>query len=354
MRTRLTTLFLIGCLTACAAPSPDGTDLPQTLERTYDRPVQIATTPLGNSNFEQLVLSIGSARYAAYLRRGRNGAPLLVMIQGSGCEPVFSNLGGGQYSGTAGQDVVAGLSSGRHHVLIVEKPHAGKSDGGEQGDCSEAFRRQHSLENWTRAVDLVSSAVRDELKAPAGIRVIGLSEGAIVAAHLAASQRAVSHVAFISGHGCHQLDDMLVRARRDWLLENPNAGTEAKQSGVAETLKQSEADLRRIFANPGDSDTDIWGQTPLFWSTFGLACPATDLAASDADVFIAYGTQDEQITADGLEEIVTRRIVAGKDVATHRIVGGSHVLAVEGDENPYARLIEAFRLALDWMDPQPL
>ncbi len=147
---------------------------------------------------------------------------------------------------------------------------------------------------------------------------------------------------------------MLVRARRDWLLENQDAGTDAKQEGVAETLRQSESDLRRIFASPEDSTTNIWGQTPLFWSTFGMACPATDLAASDADVFIAYGTQDEQITADGLEEIVTRRIVAGKDVTTHRVVGGSHVLSVEGDENPYARLIETFRLALDWMDPKPL
>ncbi|WP_298917802.1 alpha/beta fold hydrolase [uncultured Algimonas sp.] len=348
------TLFLIGCLTACNAALSGRTDLPQAQEKPSDQPVRIATTPLGVSDFERLDLTFGSAQYAAYLRRGRNGAPLLVMIQGSGCEPVFSNLGDGRYSGTAGQDVVASLSGERHHVLIVEKPHAGQSDGGEQGDCSEAFRRQHSLENWTHTVDLVSSAVHDELQALAGIRVIGLSEGAIVAAHLAASQTAVSHVAFISGHGCHQLDDMLVRARRDWLLENQDAGTDAKQEGVAETLRQSESDLRRIFASPEDSTTNIWGQTPLFWSTFGMACPATDLAASDADVFIAYGTQDEQITADGLEEIVTRRIVAGKDVTTHRVVGGSHVLSVEGDENPYARLIETFRLALDWMDPKPL
>lgn len=278
----------------------------------------------------------GDAPVRYYLAPSPEGPrPLLVVLQGSGCEPVFAQTSDG-YSASAGQDIVHQLAGGRYAVLVIDKPNAGGASGGETGACSAAFNRAHSLPNWTSAIGrTVDAALRDpRVDARAGVRLMGLSEGAIVAARVARERRDVNHVAFISGFGCDQWGDMLVVARR------------TSEAEIAET----EAGLRAVAAAPNAGDRFFAGQTHLFWSSFGRACPAADLAASRADVFVAYGTEDEQIDANGVEAIPAALIAAGRDVRMHRVAGGSHVLNT-ADTPPFANLVGVFSEALEWMAP---
>jgi pimeloyl-ACP methyl ester carboxylesterase len=245
---------------------------------------------------------------------------------------------------TAGQDLVFGLASGRFAVLVVEKPGASVPATGETGTaggCSEEFRRRHSLWEWAACISGAIDAARQrpEVDGRAPVRIMGLSEGAITAARLARERPDVSHIAFISGFGCDQWRDMLVIARRS--APNPAEALAA--------VARTEVGLRDIAYNPADPNRFFEGQTYVFWSTFGRACPAADLAAASADVLVAYGTADEQIDPDGVEAIPAARIAVGKPVTMRRIVGGDHVLNTPGSA-PFANLLGVFAESLDWME----
>ncbi len=290
-----------------------------------------------------LVGDAGGTHY--YLAPGEGQRPLLVLIQGSGCEPVFVENGEG-YRATAGQDLVHMLAGGRFAVLVAEKAgveplKARTGADGTAADCAAAFLAGHSLDSWT---DRLSSAI-DEAKASAvvdaaaGVRVMGLSEGAITAARLANLRDDVTHTAFISGFGCNQWRDMLVVARRN---AEPEGALAARSAAAA-----MEDGLRGVAADP-EALTIFEGQTHLFWSTFGRACPAADLAASASDVFVAYGTADEQVDANGVEAITVARLSVNKPVRVERVIGGSHVLNTP-DTEPFEVLVGVFGAAIEWM-----
>jgi len=291
----------------------------------------------------------------AYLAPGSsNQNPLLVMVQGSGCDSVFTRNQKDQMQSSAGQDIITSLSGGRYNVLIVDKPHVEigtPQTGGQMDECSQEFRRQHALDEWTAALsDSIDFIKKERFNESGAVRILGLSEGALVAARLARMRSDVSHVTFISSFGCHQIDDMLVSVRRNWMEDNPEANGQILQDGVAKALAEAEEQFRIAFKNPEDYSSVIFGQTPKFWSTFGLACPAEDLAYSDAKVFLAYGTSDEQISADGIEEIVSRRILARKETKTVRVIGGNHILRTSSETQPFENLIGVFQEALNWMN----
>lgn len=297
----------------------------------------------------------GAPRY--YLASAESARPLLVVLQGSGCEPAFVEGETGMRA-TAGQDLVETLGARRFAVMVVDKPHAGEpgTRGAEAGTgegCSSGFRRSHSLERW---VDVVGRAIDDAKRrrgvdANAPVRLLGLSEGAITAARLARRRGDVGHVAFVSGFGCDQWADMLVVARREAEAAALELGSVERAAAVRAAVQRAQQGLEAVAADPANPDRFYGGQTHLFWSTFGRACPAEDLAGCRAAVFVAFGTADEQIDANGVEAIVSACIAAGKPVWVERVVGGSHVLDTPGTP-PFANLIETFRRALDWMAPE--
>ena len=283
-------------------------------------------------------------------------APLLVVLQGSGCGALFSPTKEG-FQATAGQDIVHQLGAGRFAVLVVEKPGVApetsdEGTGGVSEACSAEFRAQHALDPWAKTVSRAIDAARKEeaVDARAPVRLLGLSEGSIVAARVSALRVDVSHVAFISGFGCDQWSDMLVVARRNAEAEFESASLEEREAAVAKALKDMEAGFAAIAQDPANPDRYFDDQTHLFWSTFGKACPAADLAKTDANVFVALGTADEQVDANGVEAIPAARIAAGKPITMRRILGGGHILSTP--ERPgFDNLVGVFSEAIDWMAP---
>ncbi len=301
----------------------------------------VANTQVTGTTFERRVSETRHQVIHYYLAPNPSGPrPLLLVLQGSGCEPVFKRDSNG-ISATAGQDIIQQMAAGRFTVMIVDKPEVVSESGARDGTtdaCSPAFNSAHSLDAWTQAL---SRAVNDALRDPSvsrrtGVRVLGLSEGAVVAARLAAQRRDVNHVVFISGFGCGQWRDMLVTARR------------SASDNAAASVAATENAFRDIAAHPNASDRQFEGQTYLFWSTFGRACPAHDLLTSNAHVFVAYGTADEQIDANGVEAITAAFLEVGRPIDVRRVIGGSHVLDTPGSA-PFANLLGVFHDALDWL-----
>lgn len=282
---------------------------------------------------------------------------MLVLVQGSGCGPLFTPSPDGSLHATAGQDIVNKLAAGRLAVLVVEKPgvvseSTPSGDPGTACDCSPEFRRRHALDSWC---EVLSAAIDDARRDPridsrAPIRLMGLSEGAITVARLARVRRDVSHVAFISGFGCDQWRDVLVVARRDAesKARDSRLDPSAAAGAVRAAIEEAEAGLARVAADPDNSDRFFDDQTHRFWSTFGRACPAQDLAMSSAAVFVAYGTADEQIDPNGVEAIAASCVARGKPILMERVLGGNHVLDTP-EKGKFQNLIGVFQRSLDWM-----
>jgi hypothetical protein len=77
-------------------------------------------------------------------------------------------------------------------------------------------------------------------------------------------------------------------------------------------------------------------------------CPARDLLESNATPLIAFGTDDEQVDANGMEAIVAEFLAANRPVVVKRIHGGSHVLGTP-DTAPFENLVGVFAEAITWM-----
>ena len=145
------------------------------------------------------------------------------------------------------------------------------------------------------------------------------------------------------------MDDMIALAQRDWRRANADLSPEALQAGNDAAATDILDEFRQVFATPEATDILVQGQTPKFWSSVGFACPAADMALTDAEVFVAVGLEDKSLIAEGVEEIVIRRLQQGKETKITRVVGGNHGLGIATDENPFGRLIATFEEAIDWM-----
>lgn len=328
----LATLSALICL---SLPIPAKSEAPQ--------PFVSGTLVPGHNFFRHEIEASPAGRLRFYLAPVEAGQrPLLLLVQGSGCEPLFID-GDGGLSPTAGQDIIQHFAAERFAVLIVEKPHVASEsptrNDGTTDACAAEFNRHHSLDHWAAAI---SSAIDAALGDPAvdraaGVRIIGMSEGAIVAARVARNRGDVRQLAFISGFGCNQWRDMLVVARRN-----------APPDLVEQSVLEMEAGFREVAADPSSTTRFFEGQTHLFWSTFGLACPAQDLLQSSATPLIAFGTADEQVDANGMESIVAEFLATGRPIVVKRILGGSHVLDTP-DTEPFENLVGVFAFAIDWM-----
>ena len=267
-------------------------------------------------------------------------APIILMIQGSGCDSVWHDTGQG-LAPVAAQNLPAVFAPGRT-VMVVDKPGVAP---GESKQCGADF----TLNAWVQHLAAAIAAVRDVGGSDGPVALIGISEGAVTAAHLAAVRDDVGHVVFVSAAGCLLIDDMIAKAPRAASGSDDQDGLKTSDR-IEQASAAAEAELRRIFDPATRPDDRVWGHPAAYWRSFGIACPAQDLAGSNADLFLAYGTADEQVIAEGIEEITARRIIAGRPVTVRRVGEGNHMLTRPGEANPFANLVAVLREAVMWLD----
>src|SRR5262249_44381219 len=142
--------------------------------------------------------------YLSHAPKGAGKLPVALFIPGSGCASVFSERDGKVYGGR--QNLLLAAGAGQLRVLVVEKPGVAFGDRpknpGSALEASAEFKREHTLPRWVEAVNAALRAThRLEDIDWTRTLVVGHSEGAIVAAHVAATNPLVSHVAVLSAGG---------------------------------------------------------------------------------------------------------------------------------------------------------
>lgn len=289
------------------------------------------------TTFERHVIKDGIGRDVTYyISRPKSGpAPLMLMIQGSGCVPVMIGQAGGT-SSTLFNLLPFGME-GRFTVVAVEKPFSARSEGraGTGEACSAAFNDSFTAESWLLALQ---ASLQDARKSPSVDQkrtlVFGGSEGAVMATMLAAKDASITDVIAIGGSGTTQLYDFIAQAYRTCF-------------NVAPCLAEVENKVRAIAADPASSTLFAWGHPHKRWTSFFRVDPGDELLRSKARVYLAFGTADNAVPALSQEVAVAKLLGARRDVTVRRVPDADHSLRQQGAAN-LADLDRESRAALDW------
>lgn len=273
--------------------------------------------------------------------------PLALFIQGSGCASVFTERDGKVHGGL--HNLLLAASQGRFRVLVVEKPGvafgAAPKKPGSAEEGSAEFRREHTLSRWVEAVNAALTATHrlpdiDWTRTLA----VGHSEGGIVAAHLAAANPLVSHVAVLAGGGPSQLFDLQELAAQ----ARPNDRSSADAQDRVAKIKRGWAE---VLANPDNADKLWLGHPHRRWSSFLKTSTLEGLLSARAPVFAAHGVADKSVPVASFDVLCAELTARGRDLVALRLDGRDHSFRkpsdapaeVSGMEEVVSRVVSWFQ-----------
>lgn len=256
--------------------------------------------------------------------------PVVLFIQGSGCQSVFQKLGervaGGYHT------VLFQEAKGRARILVVEKPGVKYLDApvpmvSLEKAASEEFLKEHTLPRWAEAN---AAALRAAWALPAvdatRTLVVGHSEGGLVAARVAAELPRVTHVASLAGGGPTQLFDFVANAARPRPDDKP---------GDAGRRVQDVFDAWAKIQKDPESISQFWlGHPYRRWSSFLTHSVAEELLRAKARVYIAAGTRDAVIPVSAHDMLAAELRARGREVTAERLEGADHGFLTEGMRPP--------------------
>lgn len=284
--------------------------------------------------FERHNIDDGAGRRISYYlsRPKASKAPLLLLIQGSGCLPVLEERQGATSSTVF--NMIPFAQEGRFSVMVVEKPFASQRPA--QGQpCSASFNNDFTADSWLHALQ---ASLRDARKSswvdPRRTLVFGHSEGAVLATMLAGRDGAITDVVAIGGSGTTQLYDFIVHAYRT-CFDAPAC------------LQDVENKARAISRKPHSATDFAWGHPYKRWSSFFRIEPSEELLRSKARVYIAFGTADKAVPALSQEIMVAKLLAAGRDVTVRRVPDADHSLRLP-EAMDVADMDREYRAALTW------
>ncbi len=221
-----------------------------------------------------------SAQVDLYLSRDDEKRPLVLLLHGSGCEPLFHFSANGGRRGLRSALLHFPLmmeQPRRAHFLAVEKRGV-RSFTSENATCSAEWETDGAKKGSRveDAVDAIEALSREPWVS--SVLVVGHSEGAQVAAGVAGVlDTKLQAVALLGGASAGQLYDFVAQARRE-------AGPEA--------VDRAFADIAR-FAQGPLPEGQFLGLPEVRWRSFAWeSTPLEDLRGSRLPVFVGHGEAD--------------------------------------------------------------
>lgn len=324
--TALFTALALCCGLACAAPAAR--------EESLD---------FGKLQASRITLQQGGAPDLRYvISRPAQKAPLVLYIQGSGCIPPFIGLGTPNRSSTIFSWVPL-AQTGRYAVMAVDKPYQPDGMPGDQPGsalgCPTVFNDYFSYERWLAAlIQAVCHASTLPWVDAKRVLVIGISEGATMAAGLARALPEVSDVALVGGSGSTQLFDFAASIHRG----------SAADADKVRALQELDATVSDIDTHPRSTVKFAWGHTYLRWSSFFAQSSADNLAHAKARVYLASGMQDNNVPILSTEVLYAQLRAQGRDVTFRRVPAGNHSLQPDGV--PFPEVQKEYDAVMAWFE----
>lgn len=309
--------------------------------------VKSDTIRTGNETYFRTVVAKGGlAPSIEYFVSTKNASrPLVLYIQGSGCNPVFFRMGaGGQYASTVFSLTTIARET-QLPVMVVSKPYAPETfpttpDSAEA--CPASFNKTFDLASWVAHIrKALDHAQSEGVYSSSKVLVIGFSEGATVAAALAALDARITHVALVGASGTTQLFDFVVQR---YLRHEHDS---ARLADVGDLL----IEVRKIYADPLSGDKFAWGHAYRRWSTFFASNSLNNVMRSSAKIYVVSGMADKSVPVISTEALIAGLQAAGRDVVVRRLPDANHSLmaaqadqkaAMDAAEDEYRRILHWF------------
>jgi len=270
--------------------------------------------------------------------------PIVLFIQGSGCQSVFQRKGDRPSVGLLG--LLLEEANDMVRVLVVEKPGVNLFDQptrpGSAEEASEEFLTEHTLPRWAEAnVAALRAAWLLPNVDPNLTLVMGHSEGGLVAARLAAELPQITHVASLACGGPTQLFSLAELRARPRPDDSPEDDAKRRQAVYDEWT--------RIQADP-NSITRFWmGHPYRRWATFLPYSLTTELLRTKARLYLAHGTNDKATPVTAFDVARAELAVNNRDVTAERLEGADHGFRTKDvPEGSPDGLQALFGRVLDW------
>jgi pimeloyl-ACP methyl ester carboxylesterase len=239
----------------------------------------------------------GVGTVTTYIARDATRKPVVVLLQGSGCVPLFTVDPDGTYHGTSLFDPLVSTRLSRFHFVMVEKrgvePLRFRPDmtieqrqqafDDLDGHCTPSYEKNDTKTARVEDAATVIEAVRREPWA-GDVLVVGHSEGSQVATGLvrALHSDTVQAVGLLSSSGPTQFFGMYV----------------ARGAGDPEVLRQTFDAMRRLEA--ANDDASYEGHPARRWKSYALdSTPLEDVRDSVVPLFVAHGGRERnRLAAD--------------------------------------------------------
>ncbi len=333
MRSRYFAALTLSCVTLCSALADE------------THAVDPASFFAGTTEIAQFRLAQANGPAVEYyISKPRQAGPLILMIQGSGCSPVFSGLGTPARMSHV-YSYIDWARMEKYAVMVVNKAFVPKTPPAGQGTataCPDQFNAYFTLENWVRDLRRAfDHAQQLPWVKPGPVLVLGISEGATVAAALAAADGRASDIALIGASGPTQLYDFVLNA-----YSNSSSDEETSRK-----LDELEAQRKRIMAAPDSAKDFAWGHPYKRWSSFFRASSTSNLLKSQARIYIVSGMRDVNVPILSTESMASELIAAGRDVTLRRVPYAGHDLMPPGAQvsAPHAE----YTRILAWFEQAP-
>lgn len=270
-----------------------------------DKPLAVQSQPFRFKDGDE------APSYALRLGEGSTPDVILFFISGSGCTSVKHRLA--PFFDPIRKSINA-------MVLALQKRAIDEEDR-TGASCSPAFHKtDHVDQTIADQREFIDAQLALAAPKPKAVVLLGASEGAVVAAKIAAADSRVTHLGLIGGGGTTVRENLKALSRTTWYLRSPDSS------------------FAVIAADPENTSAQVWGHSYKYWASLLDINIGDELVKLDIPIVAAMGEKDEAVPVEAARELKTRFDNLGKaNLQLLVFLNANHRLEDKDNAKSYAK-----------------
>jgi len=284
----------------------------------------------------ELKTDLDTVRFYLSVTSSKAKIPLIVFVQGSGMNSLFTKSQNGKIQPQYGHMTWYTAGNEKYRILIVEKPGVTYLQSG----ASKNFDNKFSLESFSNSImEAINYTCQNEKIDTTKIIIVGHSEGGIVASRVANLMKdKISNVAIMAGEGISQLYSLYKFAENGTFFNTKEHNMPTSE----QRIKYLTDKWQDILANPESTDKTFWGFTYLRWSSMLRTSVIDELTNYNGKILIMQGTLDKAVFPENAISCYTALFSKGKQVELELIENADHSFNISDKPN-----IDGWKMAIE-------